>query len=188
MNWEAVQAIAELCAALAVLASLAYLAVQIRQNTASVQSSTVARSSEILNRIRNHLWVDPEAMRIYLLALSGEEIEDGIDSVRARMFLVALARDYEAMFHQYVSGELPEGMWEGWRQEMLLVFTTPGGQDAMEAMAGTLLSQSFTAYLRSEVARTDGSPMQELRARWVDIGQARRKRDAGSEHVRASKA
>ena len=33
MNWDAVAALAELLAALAVVASLVYLAVQVRQNT-----------------------------------------------------------------------------------------------------------------------------------------------------------
>ncbi len=38
MNWEAVQAIAELAAATAVLLSLGYLAIQIRQNTVLVRA------------------------------------------------------------------------------------------------------------------------------------------------------
>ena len=37
MNWEAIGAVGEILGAIAVLLSLAYLAVQIRQNTASVR-------------------------------------------------------------------------------------------------------------------------------------------------------
>lgn len=40
MNWDALGAIAELAGAIAVFATLIYLAAQIRQNTASVTTST----------------------------------------------------------------------------------------------------------------------------------------------------
>jgi hypothetical protein len=39
MNWDAIAALAEVLGALAVLASLVYLATQIRQNTQMVKSS-----------------------------------------------------------------------------------------------------------------------------------------------------
>ena len=41
MNWDALGAIAELMAVFAVLPTLVYLAVQLRQNTQAVRSQTV---------------------------------------------------------------------------------------------------------------------------------------------------
>ena len=110
MNWEAVQAVAELSAAIGVLLSLAYVAIQIRQNTASVRAGTVARSSEILSRLRDKLWSDVGAARIYERALSGDEGEDSADALRVRLFWVALARDYEAVFYQHLAGQLPDSI------------------------------------------------------------------------------
>ena len=49
MNWDAVGAIAELLGALATVATLAYLAVQIRQNSRSVQGSGAASYREGIN-------------------------------------------------------------------------------------------------------------------------------------------
>ena len=40
VNWEAIAAVGQLVGALAVLATLIYLAVQIRQNTAAVATAT----------------------------------------------------------------------------------------------------------------------------------------------------
>ncbi len=40
MNWDAVGAMAELVGAIGVIASLIYLAIQIRQNTRSLQANT----------------------------------------------------------------------------------------------------------------------------------------------------
>jgi hypothetical protein len=45
MNWDAIGAMAELLGAIAVVATLAYLSVQLRQNTASVRASS-ARSAK----------------------------------------------------------------------------------------------------------------------------------------------
>ena len=42
MNWDAIGAIAELLGAVGVIATLAYLAQQIRQNTSTVRSSAAA--------------------------------------------------------------------------------------------------------------------------------------------------
>ncbi len=178
MNWDALQAVAELGGAVGVLISLVYLAVQIRQNTASVQSAAVSRASEILNRTRNRLWEDPEAVRIYLLALSGVRVEDVEDAARARLLFVALARDYEAIFHQKMAGQLPEGMWEGWRKEMLAIFTTSGGRDALEALSDNILSDAFATFLRAEVDATDSSTMSLLRAKWDEAGERRREEQA----------
>lgn len=174
MNWEATQAVAELVAALAVLGSLGYLAIQIRQNTASVQSGTVAQTSEILNRLRTEIWTDPESARIYDLALSGARIECASDATRMRLFWIALARDYEAIYYQYVGGQLPPSMWDGWAKEIVLIFSTPGGSDALEAMRDELLSAPFVQFLDDRLNRLDDAPIARIRDKWDLAGQKRR--------------
>jgi len=177
MNWEATQAVAELAAAVGVLISLGYLAIQVRQNTASLQAGTVARSSETLNRIRSEIWTDAETARIYQLALSGAEIEDPLTTIRVRLFLVALARDYEAIYYQNVAGQLPEAMWEAWLKEMKLIFSTPGGADALVAMEDDLLDSQFVHFLKQELATADKAFMAAFRAKWDEVGRSRRDAD-----------
>jgi hypothetical protein len=70
MNWDAIQAVAELSAAVGVLLSLLYVGLQIRQNTAALHATTVARSAELLQRTRLKLWGDPDGVRIWDRALS----------------------------------------------------------------------------------------------------------------------
>jgi hypothetical protein len=177
MNWDAIQAIAELAAAVGVLFSLGYLAIQVRQNTASVQAGTVARSSETLNRIRSEIWTDAETARIYQLALSGEELEDPLTATRVRLFLVALARDYEAIYYQNVAGQLPAAMWDAWLKEMKLIFSTPGGADALAAMEDHLLNSEFVQFLKQELATADEPFMSAFRAKWDEVGRSRRGAD-----------
>jgi len=174
MNWEAIQAIAELSAAIGVLLSLGYVAIQIRQNTASVRAGTVARSSEILSRLRDKLWSEAGAAQIYERALSGDEVDDGPEALRVRLFWVALARDYEAVFYQHQAGQLPEAIWEGWVGEMRLIWCTPGGSDALAAIRVDFLSQPFVEFLDAQVSSCVEPPLLLFRSRWEKAAKERR--------------
>ena len=51
MNWEVIGAVSELIGALAVIASLVYLAYQVRQHTRVIQSSSFQATTDSLNHI-----------------------------------------------------------------------------------------------------------------------------------------
>lgn len=51
MNWEAVGAIGEVGGSIAVLATLVYLALQVRQNTAALRAGAAQAVSESLNQV-----------------------------------------------------------------------------------------------------------------------------------------
>ena len=73
MNWEAISAIGETTGAVAVVISLLYLAVQIRQNTNQIKSSIAAtelsafeRNIASGNRMREFFLLNPGLLEIYL--------------------------------------------------------------------------------------------------------------------------
>jgi len=175
MSWDAIQALAELFAAVGVLLSLIYLGLQVRQNTAALQAGTVARSSEIMQRTRLKLWGDADGVRIWDQALSGVEVGDTERALRIRHFMVSLARDHEAVFYQHLAGQLPEPIWEGWVSEMRLVWCSPGGADALAAI--DFLSQPFVEFLDAQIKSSSESPLLQLRSRWDEAARMRRERD-----------
>ena len=175
MSWDAIQALAELFAAVGVLLSLIYLGLQVRQNTAALQAGTVARSSEIMQRTRLKLWGDADGVRIWDQALSGVEVGDTERALRIRHFMVSLARDHEAVFYQHLAGQLPEPIWEGWVGEMRLVWCSPGGADALAAI--DFLSQPFVEFLDAQIKSSSESPLLQLRSRWDEAARMRRERD-----------
>jgi hypothetical protein len=65
MNWDAIGALAELAGALGVIASLVYLAIQIRQNTRSAREASWESVSRELQQFRALIAQDPEVARIY---------------------------------------------------------------------------------------------------------------------------
>jgi hypothetical protein len=176
MNWVAIQAVAELSAAVGVLLSLLYVGLQVRQNTAALRAGTVARSAELLQRSRLKLWGDSEGVRIWDQALSGVEVEDKETLFRIRHFMVSLARDHEAVFYQHLSGQLPELIWQGWVGEMRLVWCSPGGADALAAIRVDLLSAPFVEFLEAQIKTFSEPPLLQLRSRWEEAAKLRRER------------
>jgi hypothetical protein len=174
MNWDAIQAVAELSAAVGVLLSLIYVGLQVRQNTAALQAGTVARSSELMQRTRLKLWGDADGVRIWDQALSGVEVGDPERVLRIRHFMVSLARDHEAVFYQHLARQLPEPIWEGWVGEMRLVWCSPGGADALAAIRVDLLSAPFVEFLDAQVKSSPEPPLLQLRSRWEEAARMRR--------------
>ena len=77
MNWDAIGASAELVGALATVATLAYLALQIRQNTKVVQLSTATARAEQRMQQSAFLSQTPEINRIFWAGLDEPESLSG---------------------------------------------------------------------------------------------------------------
>lgn len=166
MNWEAVQAIAESIGAVGVIATLVYLAQQIRQNTSSLQAATVSRATELMSNTRRAFWSNPEVSDFVARVLNGQPFTDAVDGSRTRMLWIDLARNYESVFFQYQSGQLPESVWAAWAEEMRIVWCSPGGGAALEALRVDFLHREFVEFCESLRGPESMAALQEFRARW----------------------
>lgn len=81
MNWEAIAAIAEVIGVIAIIASLMYVAVQIRQNTAITRSNIINATNIDAQRIPELIAQDAELATIYHKGTHGESLT-GSDLVR----------------------------------------------------------------------------------------------------------
>ena len=114
MNWEAIGAIAELLGAVGVIASLVYLATQIRANSHSVQASTsqavadaaqarvlaVAQSSSLANALAK--------------VLDSSTALTSAETIQVEFFRNASFKGFENVFFQYRKGLLPAATWNGY--------------------------------------------------------------------------
>ena len=115
MNWEAVGAIGEIAGALGVIATLIYLAIQIRQNTRTVQGQTIGIVTQnILAELSPH--IGPDLYKIYTLALTNPESlqPDQNSQLDAWMISSFTARQNE--FLQYRLGALNPDVWRSTHQ------------------------------------------------------------------------
>ena len=87
MNWEAIGAVGELVGALAVLVTLIYLSMQIRQNTKSVQAAAVDSANSQVSRIREVMFADADVANIYRRGTEDPASLSQDDTIRYRLLM-----------------------------------------------------------------------------------------------------
>jgi hypothetical protein len=87
MNWEAIGAVGETVGALAVLVTLVYLAMQIRQNTKSVQAAAVDSANSQVSKIREVIFSDADVANMYRRGNEDPASLSEDDTIRYRLLI-----------------------------------------------------------------------------------------------------
>ena len=124
MNWDALGAIGEVIGALAVVLTLIYLAVQVRQNSAAIRSSTrsdIARAQMDMNFI---MATHPR-MAASAYKLLREDGLDELDALGASHGVTGAMRMFENQFFAYREGNFSESIWLGYRANIEFLVGQP---------------------------------------------------------------
>lgn len=114
MNWEAIGAIAELVGALGVIASLFYLASQIRRNSESVEAATALSISEATQQRLLVPAQSPELAGAIVRAFNGGVLSDA-EQEQVRFFTRASLRGIENSFIQFKRGMISSEVFAGYQ-------------------------------------------------------------------------
>jgi len=158
MNWNALGAIADALAAVAVVASLLYLAVQVRQNT---RQSRLGAQQVLVNELGNALQAQAQNRSLADLVLRGLQDVEALDAVDRLQFLSHIShilRLYEAVYFHHLEGTLDARIWKGFEGAIADVVSYPGMQ-AVLRMRRRHLSDAFAAYLTSLSTRQETLPI-----------------------------
>ena len=126
MNWEAIGAIGEVLGAAAVVVTLGYLAVQIKQNSQAVKNSA---AQSLLSEANESLRVassDPSTARAVIL---GQTLLDELSEGEKAQFIAwvfSWMRTIEQAYIQYMQGYIDEEIWEGHRAHHRQLINAPG--------------------------------------------------------------
>ncbi len=126
MNWDAIGAIAELFGAVGVIASLAYLAVQIRQNTRSMRAATYQSLAEATAASNTLFLSNPELVRIVRVGSAGQERLSEDDFARFNSYLRMTVRRYDSIFLHYRQATLPDEAWQAYWHSFKGFLASPG--------------------------------------------------------------
>jgi hypothetical protein len=167
MNWTAVGAIGELVGAIAVVVSLAYLAVQISQNTRAVRAATI---DSAVRGIRD--WIRPliEDKKVAEIFRQGIENWDSLDDDGKARFLhlmLGFMKTVETLHYQYSKGQLDPSVWLGWQYVMTGYIQSPGGQKYWE-LRRMAFSSEFRDYVESLPENTDFIRAAQLAERTIN--------------------
>lgn len=104
MSWESVQAVAEVLGAFGVIASLAYLAVQIRQNTIATNKQSLRDAMEFISSANAALYTDSSLADIFNRGMEDYESLAPEEQTRFHYFCVTRVQSASAAI------ELQEGL------------------------------------------------------------------------------
>ncbi len=136
-------ALGEFVAAIAVLVTLVYLTLQVRQGNALARAQTRQRMVEEAERELHKIVDDPTIFKCFLKEdpLSEEE------KIKLVCWLIASLRQREYEWFQYRDGNIDREIWEAYRSVMLTHLTTPRTREWW----GSFLSTSFDPGFVAEV-------------------------------------
>ena len=126
MKLEAVNAIAQLIAAIGVLASLFYLAAQIRQNTRSMRAVVVDSLAHSLVDLLGPHVQNPESLRAFSVVTENWNGASDEDRARTVPLIFALFKLFENAWFQQRQGTLDRQQWEGWDAYIRIYYHRPG--------------------------------------------------------------
>ena len=158
MNWEAIGAVGEAIGAIGVIATLVYLAAQIRQNSNAVRSATRQAVSTAQVQVGIQLASNPELRAAASRWIGGDAAPTSPDTqLRDEMFLRAVLRSFENQYHQNKDGTFENAMWTGYLENMRRTFGAPAFRDFWEVNR-SLYSSDFSAFVEAQIRGGHGRP------------------------------
>jgi hypothetical protein len=158
MNWDALGAIAETLGALGVIATLGYLALQIRQNNNQLRGSATSAVYEYQRSLTEMLSEDPE---LYKIALRGNEDWNGLQSFEQQRFTIWCLHEtgmWEMCHRLLKQGALDEELYRAKESYWLQLHSSPGRREWWNTHA-IMLSKEFHAEITSKL---DDIPVRRL--------------------------
>lgn len=128
MNWEAAGAIGEIVGAIAVVATLFYLARQVQDSARQTRMNTLAEMVTIYNDSFLPIYNSRENMEIWVRGL---ERPDALDDVEREIFFLfyrRLLNPFETAVQQRDQGILDDGVFERYRSFTETLVSSPGGK------------------------------------------------------------
>ncbi len=124
MDWNAIGAIGEILGAVAVIATLGYLAVQTRHSVAATQANTRQAILASDQHFITNLMQDPT---IEVSRFKGDLSDE--EKAKLYYFFICFVRMRESNWLQFHSGGLDRATWESYRASIPAVMNNPNGRN-----------------------------------------------------------
>ena len=127
MNWEAIGAVGQVVGALAVIATIVYLAFQVRQNTQSIRASALNNSISTVCDSRRAITETTETANIWNRGLKNHADLNEDELLR---FRAAMQNAMWALWNTYAQSKLAglsEGVWDAQKPLLRRILSTQGG-------------------------------------------------------------
>jgi hypothetical protein len=146
MNLDELGNVAELISAIAVLATLIYLTIQIRQNRQILSAQTLLVAMQNFNQINQSIVADAEVARIWEIGCMNPDDLSQSDASRFFMLARQTVNAYMGLYWLYRDGVLSGSRWKGLGFEF--VVNLPGVRRFFDAQAHSM-EDDFVCHVRT---------------------------------------
>jgi len=153
MNWDAIAAVAELLGALGVVASLIYLAVQIRQNTRSLRMASHRGVAGEFQQSNLAAIQDPQIAELLVRGLGDASSLSEVERLRFEGLLVSIFRTYEELFQLHRGGLADDELWESRERSMMRWLSFPGVRDWWLSDRSDFFIDSFRTHVADRLSQ-----------------------------------
>ena len=126
---EALGNIGDFVGGIGVIATLLYLAAQIRQNTKSSRTESYQAVVAAISDWTREVGMNPESSRIIEAGSRDLASLSALERVQFNLIMAALVRNCENIHHQYTRGAIDEDAWSGWAKRTHSVLDPPGARE-----------------------------------------------------------
>jgi hypothetical protein len=136
-NWDAVGAIAELVGATAIIITLVYLVIQVRQHSQSISSMATQAIFGQFNELSMLFASDPILAKAFEQGMSNPESLSDEDASRFTWSARTMMNIWLNLYDQYMQGACPKYLWLRTVQELKAIYDqSPGLQRFRETDPG----------------------------------------------------
>jgi hypothetical protein len=146
MDLQTLAALGEFFGGIAVVVSLVYLALQVRQNTHSLRTENYARALDRIAAIQAPLSRDGEFSRLLSRGVVDASALTPRERIQLTWMLYETFGAFEFMFHAAQARALPDEVWARWSATVAWWLSFPGLQKWWENRPAPF-SASFTAFV-----------------------------------------
>jgi hypothetical protein len=145
---DRVHQVGELVAAIAVVISLVFVGIQIRDNTIASEAATfqdtIAYDMDVLLTVGS----SPDVSRVYFAFINDPDSLDGDEFLQGRTLLTASIRNFENLYVQHEAGMLSDEAWATREPLIRNLILSPGFGRIVDGPVGQNFSGTFIDYAK----------------------------------------
>jgi hypothetical protein len=150
---DALGNIGDFVGGIAVIITLIYLAVQIRDNTRSTKLASMQSTMLAAQNVGILPAQDRDLARVVRVGLTTPEELDDDEFQQFRYFLINMLRVHEDMFVQHRAGVVDDETWMARASSLRTIFSMPGGRRVWDS--SNAYRADFQAWMESQLDRED---------------------------------
>ena len=157
MNWDAIGASAEAIAAIGVIASLIYLALQIRASARASAVESRIQTIRLLTDVMDSYVQNPDLNELYRKGLADTKSLSKEEYLRFSDLCLKTFWSISGAYFQFQTGVLDKGGWQECLSAIRYWVKSPGVVDWWRQFGRDSFGEDFQRFIDEEIARQQGS-------------------------------